>query len=127
MQYVGWALWALGAIWALGASCDIRRMVRDGDDPPGTPVDMVMLWVVGLLVLLFTGWSPFHLLWYWPAALIVGQFPRTSPFSPLSIPGQLFGRLCCLGVDRGLVSQQAEARRVAHRFPGPKDAGVPAR
>jgi hypothetical protein len=91
-----------------------------------------MLFVVCLILIPSLSISPFHVLWMLPVSLVVGLFSLAMPFALLSIPGHLFHRLVCVGIDpevaernrlrlerlrdlmieQGLTAEQAKAKLV---------------
>jgi len=111
MRYLAWVLWGAAAIWALGSAHSIRTMVRTGKPPTRQTVNMVMLWLIGLLCIVALGLSPFHVFWWFPVAFIAGALSLAFPFSLLSIPGQLFGTLCLAGLNQMEVQRNAERQR----------------
>ena len=99
MKIVGIMLWIVGALWTFGFMYAIREDERSGKGSTKASVNMTMLFAVSLVIIPILDLSPFHLLWMFPASWGVGFLSLVFPFSLLSIPGWLFGNLCCLGVD----------------------------
>ena len=80
-----------------------------------------MLFVVSIAVVLSTHISPFHLVWMFPTAFVLGLLSIISPFSLLSIFGGIFSIVWMLGLDRREV--EANEARVA-RFKDLVRSGV---
>ena len=107
----GYVVWVLGACWALMWCKAVRVFVRQGSGAQQATVNEAMLYCAAVILVPATGLSPFHLLWMFPLAHIVGQLTIMFPFSVLPLPGRLFGCFCCLGLD----SQKVMARTTTVR------------
>jgi len=64
-----------------------------------------MLFAVQAAVVAIFGLSPLHFLWMIPLAFILGAMSLLFPFSLLSILGNVYARLCCIGLDSGVVER----------------------
>lgn len=106
MQVVGALLWIIGAVLTISWAYGVRRYVRSGQGISQQTVNQTMLFALSLLVVPVFGLSPFHLLWMFPVAFILGALSLAFPFSTLSVPGRMFGAICCVGLKR---AQSAEA------------------
>lgn len=100
MQIVGVLLWIIGAVLAITWAYGVRSYVRSGKGVSQQTVNQTMLFALSLLVVALFGLSPFHLLWMFPAGFILGALSLAFPFSVLSIPGRIFGAICCIGLTR---------------------------
>jgi hypothetical protein len=96
LQIVGAGIWLVAAavtgVWIYG----LRKLAVQGITR-GT-VNTAMLFFVSVLMVPTIGLSPFHLLWIFPMAWILGTFHLAFPFSLLSIFGRVFFMLCSIGV-----------------------------
>jgi len=111
VKYVGIVIWIIGAVMALSWSYGVRTYVRSGDGPTRMTVNITMLFTLSVLAVPLFGFSPFHLLWIFPASWVFGMLSLTFPFSLLSIPGELYASICCTGLDQDEVDRNR--RRVA--------------
>lgn len=100
MKYVGYATYALCVLvtstWIFG----IRTYTLRGSPPMRPTVNITMLFVVSLVVVPLLSLSPFHLLWMFIVSFVLGTLSLAFPFSLLSLPGQWFFILACIGLDR---------------------------
>jgi len=99
-------LWGLvvAAVWVYG----IRDSMRRGLGITQQTVNNTMLFFVSLIVTLSPQITPYHLLWLFPLSWLLGTLSLVFPFSLLSIPGRLFGDMCCVGLDWDEVQRNEE-------------------
>jgi hypothetical protein len=100
MQLVGILLWIVGALITMFWAYGIRSYVRTGQGVSQQTVNQTMMFGLSLVVVPIFGLSPFHLLWMFPVSFILGTLSFVSPFSLLSVPGRIFGAICCIGLTR---------------------------
>jgi hypothetical protein len=106
-------VWVVGVIIALSRVCGVRAYVRRGIGVTKQSVNQGMLFVVSLASVALLPISSFHLLWMFPVSFVLGALSLLFPFSLLSIPGRVFGRLCTTGLDPAEVAENtAEVRRL---------------
>jgi len=110
MIYLGWLIWLVGSIVAVGWVYGIRHYTRRGIGVSQQTVNRTMLFFVSLIVTLSLRISPYHLLWLFPLSWVIGTLSLIFPFSLLSIPGGLFGDMCCVGLDWALAGGTTEGR-----------------
>jgi len=84
----------MASVWLMG----IRSYTRRGLGVTSQTVVTSMLFS-GLAVSVFAfDWSPYHLLWLFPAAFVLGFLSLVFPFSLLNLPASLYAWLVCIGV-----------------------------
>jgi len=108
MIYLGWLIWLVGLIVAVGWVYGIRNYMRRGMGVTQQTVNTTMLFFVSFIVTLSLRISPYHLLWLFPLSWLLGTLSLVFPFSLLSIPGRLFGDMCCVGLDWEEVQKNEE-------------------
>jgi len=120
---LGILIWLTGAWLTFGFINTIRRDERRGTGSTKASVTMTMLWSISLILIPVLDMSPYHLLWMFPTSSAIGFLSTVFPFlmedfkrlsgwrraisilalvllfSPLLIPGRLFWKLCCIGID----------------------------
>jgi hypothetical protein len=94
----GILLWTACGVCALLWVSAIRRDERRGKGSTKVSVNIGMLLTTSLVLIPVASWSPYHLLWMFPASVALGFMSLVFPFSLLSIPGRVFWNLCCFGV-----------------------------
>jgi hypothetical protein len=71
MQALGWIIWAVAVLVSIGGSPHaLRSIVNDPGVTPAILIYLVLTWG-GVIAVPIFGYSPFHLLWLFPAALLV--------------------------------------------------------
>ena len=110
-QALSWIVIGVAALLVLTWIYGIRTHTLRGSPPTKMTVNTTMLWTACLVIVLTTKISPLHLLWLFPLSLIIGTFSLAFPFSLLSIPGWLFGRLCTIGIDPKEVERNTALQR----------------
>ena len=100
MEILGIGVWIIGALITISWAYGIRTYVQSGQGVSQQTVNQTMLFAVSLLVVAIFSFSSFHLLWMFPAGFILGALSLAFPFSVLSIPGRIFGTICCIGLTR---------------------------
>jgi hypothetical protein len=98
VRALGITLWILAALFTLIWAYGVRSYVQRGQGPSQQTVNQTMLFSVSLVLIPMLRISPFHLLWLFFASFVIGALSLTFPFSLLSIPGRLFGSICCFGL-----------------------------
>ena len=105
MQFIGYVVYGIGVLLTLSWIVGIRQHTVHGTPPMKPSINQTMLFVVCLVLVPAMSLSPLHLLWMFPASWILGLFSLAMPFALLSIPGQVFYRLTCLGMDTELAER----------------------
>ena len=86
MRYVAWILLIGATIWTLGWAHSIRVEIRNSGSLTQQTVNIGMLMAISVLATLLLGSSPFHLLWMFPLAFVLGAlslaFVSPSSLSP---------------------------------------------
>ena len=100
MQLVGILLWIAGALVTIFWAYGIRSYVRTGQGVSQQTVNQTMMFAISLIVVPIFGLSSFHLLWMFPVSFALGTLSLMFPFSLLSVPGRIFGVICCIGLTR---------------------------
>lgn len=108
MLYLGWLIWIVGLIVAVGWVYGIRDYMRRGMGITHQTVHTTMLFFVSLIVILSLQITPYHLLWLFPLSWVMGTLSLAFPFSLLSIPGRPFMGMCCIGLDWEEVQKNEE-------------------
>ena len=105
MYIVGIILWLI-VIWlAVSFSWGVRQNTWTGFGVTIQSTNMAMLFVAQAIVVGAFDLSPLHFLWMIPLAFVLGGLSLAFPFSLLSPIGNLYGRLCCLGLDADAVAR----------------------
>lgn len=113
VEVLGWILWAIGLVVALSWCYGVRTYVRTGRGVMQQTVNQTLLMLAAVAAVPLLRFSPFHLVWMFPAAIIVGRYSLSFPFSLVSLIGRPFGQICCLGLDDDEVARNT---RRAKRF-----------
>jgi hypothetical protein len=56
-------------------------------------------------MVLFFKSSPYNLFWLFPVSYLLGIFSLVPPFSLLWYPANLFGKFCCIGLNKDEVKR----------------------
>lgn len=105
MYVVGIILWVI-VIWlAVSFSWGVRQNTWTGFGVTIQSTNMAMLFAAQAIIVGTFDLSPLHFLWMIPLAFVLGGMSLVFPFSLLSPIGNLYGRLCCLGLDAEVVAQ----------------------
>ena len=108
MEILGLILWAVGLLLGLSWAYGVRNYVRTGRGVQQATVNQTMLMLAAVVAVPLLRFSPFHLLWLLPVAVIVGMLSLAFPFSLVSLVGRPFGRICCLGLNRDEVARNTQ-------------------
>jgi len=122
-EILDWIVLAVAAFFLISFGAGIRSGVRQGRPPTKQTVNITMLWALSIAGVFALRESPLHLLWLFPISFAAGFLSLEFPFSLLSIPGSLFGRLCCIGLDEAEIARNAARQQ---RFQALLREGVPA-
>jgi hypothetical protein len=80
MAIISQGVCVLAIVWTLWQLGRVRRQLRSGAIVVPPLVAATLVFAFGILVVLITGVSPLHLLWWFPCSFIVGLvglvFPR---------------------------------------------------
>jgi hypothetical protein len=79
---IGWVLWGIVALLALGWAYGCRNAVASGQPPQWGTVVLTLFWWVVALVFLFSHANTLHILWAAPLAFVLSFL--VSP--PMGIP-----------------------------------------
>ena len=105
MEIIGIFFWLI-VIWlALSFSWGVRKNTWSGLGVTIQSTNMAMLFMTQIIVVTTFGLNPLHFLWMIPAAFILGSMSIIFPFTLISQPGWLYGNLCCLGLDKEVITQ----------------------
>jgi len=77
----------------------IRNPVREGIGITKPTVNIHMLSFISLIVIPLVGLPPLHLVWMIPLSFLFGYYSYVAPLSLLNIPGALYARLVCIGIQ----------------------------
>ncbi len=108
MIYLGWLIWLVGLVVAVGWAFGVRTTLRSGSGITQQTVNTTMLFFLSLIAVLSLQVTPYHLLWLFPLSWVVSTLSLAFPFSLLSIPGRLFRGVCCIGLDWHEVQKNEE-------------------
>ncbi len=110
MEILNGLLWVLGIYLTVTWSWDIRRSVREGQGIAQQTVNTTMLFAASIVAVVLVGLPSLNFLWMFPLSIQLGRWSLSFPLSLLSVPGRLWGKLCCLGLDRDEI--EGNTRRV---------------
>jgi uncharacterized protein YoaH (UPF0181 family) len=108
MIAIGWIVWGIACVIALGWCYGIRRYVRAGLGITQQTVNTTALMILAVIGIPALSLSRFHLLWVFPAAWIVGTLSLVFPFSLVSILGIPLRTVCCWGIDEASIQRQRD-------------------
>jgi hypothetical protein len=72
MPIVSQGVFVLAIVWTLWRLVRIRRQLRRGDILIPPLVAGTLVFALGIIVVMVTGVSPLHLVWWFPCSFIVG-------------------------------------------------------
>ena len=78
MQVIGWAILALAASWAICTNFALRQHYKHSDRPTLPANATALTQLTGVVAVAVVGYSPFHLLWVFPASYFTGFFALRS-------------------------------------------------
>jgi hypothetical protein len=89
MAMISQGVLVLAMVWTLWQLVHVRRQLRRGAIVVPPLVAATLVFALGIIVVIVTGVSPLHLLWWFPCSFIIGLvvlvFPLgTATASPLS-------------------------------------------
>lgn len=90
-----WIVLTLAAIMVVSSVFFVRRRAP-GPGVQNATLTFCALFTIATVVIPLIGWSPFHLLWIYPASFIVATLSNLPPLRFLWSLGKTYGRLCCL-------------------------------
>lgn len=103
-----WCVLGLATFIALMGFYWIRRQVYSGDGPTYGTICSNLCYLVAVVVIWFTDYSPFHLLWLFPASFVMGFLTLAPAFSLILVPlAKLYGFVATIGLD----SEEVEANK----------------
>lgn len=108
MAVISWVVYAVALFITVSSLAHIRYKTSTGEGVPITTINGTLLFVISLIVIPAWGFSPFHVLWVFPASYILGSMSLMLPFSILSILGRPLGFLVCLGLDQDEIRKRQE-------------------
>jgi|GEM_PF-4984137 len=108
MVFVEIFIWVAAALIALGWAHGVRSYLEAGRPVQQQTINIIMLFCVSLIAAPILG-SSFHLLWMFPAAILLGFLSLSFPFSLLTPAGRCFGILCSIGLDHDNVKRRRAA------------------
>lgn len=108
LQVLGWVIYALVCLWAIGALIHIRWVTFTGEGAAAGYVNGVAACIVSAGVLAALGASPFHIVWLTPVCLVVGGLSQVGlPFAVLTpLLGKPLVSIVCVGMDRELIARR---------------------
>ncbi|MBI2345755.1 MAG: hypothetical protein HYV03_02480 [Deltaproteobacteria bacterium] len=110
----------------LASLFSLRTHLFSGKSLQQQTVNIYMLLTIVTIVIPLAQFSSYHLLWLFPVSILLGTLSLVFPFSLLSIPGHLFGRLCLIGVDQSKMGANIDRyQKISKRFAELHEAGVP--
>jgi len=108
MVFIEISAWLAAALIALGWVYGVRSYLGRGRPVQQQTINIIMLFCVSLIAAPTLG-SSLHLLWMFPAAILLGLLSLSFPFSLLTPPGYYFGLLCSVGLDHNNVKRRRAA------------------
>ena len=108
MEIVGYIVYGIGIVLAGSWLYGIRKLTNSGLGVQMATVNTTMLFIVSLVLMPILKLSPFHLLWMYPASIVIGMLTLAFPFSLLSIPCQYVAWVACIGLNHEKVAIRKE-------------------
>ena len=97
-------VWIVGTVVAISWLIGVRVYIRSGDGISRGTVVTAMLFALAVTLVPVVGCSPFHLLWLFAVAWLMGPLSLAFPFSLLAYPAALICWICSLGTGRTIDS-----------------------
>jgi hypothetical protein len=108
METIGYIIYGIAVVLAVIWLWGVRSYTRQGRGVAMQTVNITLLFIVSLVVVSVSGLSPFHLLWMYPASVVVGLLSLAFPFSLLSVPGHLVFWFACIGLNNDEVQRNKQ-------------------
>lgn len=120
MTTAEWVILGLGAVMALMGFVWVRQQIRRGDNVTYGTINSIFAFLVALVVVWFADYSPFHLLWLFPASFAMGSLTMLPIFSAILVPpAKLYGHVACIGLnDEEVARNRARVERVRELIAG---------
>ena len=120
---LGWSVFVVGTLIVFAGMWWIRKEIKAGGSVTYAVMCSNLFYCLAILGTLIIGYSPFHLLWIFPLAFLLGFLTLAFPFSEVLIPlARLYGQICCLGLDNEEIERN-KAR--VHRVRELTERGMP--
>jgi hypothetical protein len=91
-----WIVLALAGIMVVSGIIFVRRQAKGGVGTEYATLTSLAIFTLATVAVPLFGWSPFHLLWIFPASFVIGILSMLPPFRLLWSLGKAYGFLCCL-------------------------------
>lgn len=112
MKVLGYFVYVIAFLLFFSFVWGARRSIRTGGSVQIQTLVTTMLFFVSLVLVPIIGLSPFHLLWMFPASMIIGMFTIAGPPFSFLIPfGNMMGKIACVGLDINKVNQNRIRRQ----------------
>ena len=106
LDIVAWLVFGLGMFMALTGFFWIRRQIRSGEGVTYATITSNLAYLVAVIVIWMGNYSPFHLLWLFPASFAMGFLAMGLPFSTILVPlAKLYGIVASIGLDEEEVAR----------------------
>lgn len=103
-----WCVLGLATVMAVMGFFWIRQQIRLGGGVTYAVIFSNFCYLVAVIVFWFSDYSPFHLLWLFPASFVMGFLTLAPPFSLIFIPvAKFYGIVTTIGLD----SEEVEANK----------------
>lgn len=104
---------AAACLFTLSWLYGIRYKMQMADRASQSTINTTFLYIVSIILVLIFSFSPLHLLWLFPLAVVLGLLSLTFPFSILSILTIPLEKLVYIGLDwNEIKTLQADVQEV---------------
>lgn len=79
MAMISYGVFVLAMVWTLWQLVHVRRQVRSGGIIVPPLVAATLVFALGIIVVIVTGASPLHLVWWFPCSFIIGLVVLVFP------------------------------------------------
>ena len=79
MAMIGQGVFVLAIVWPLWQLVHVRRQLRRGAMVVPPMVAATLVFALGIIVVIVTGVSPLHLVWWFPCSFIIGLVVLVFP------------------------------------------------
>jgi hypothetical protein len=102
-------IWAVAIYMLIGWITGTRGNIKKGLRVMNATAVSGMLISISILAVLILRLSSYHFIWMLPASMLMGTFSLLFfPFSLLRGLGEIFGKICCIGLDMNQARQNHE-------------------
>ncbi len=99
METINTVIIIVACLFTLSWLYGIRYKMQMADRASQSTINSTFLYIVSIILVLIVGFSPLHLLWMFPLAVVISLLSLTFPFSLISILSIPIEKLAYIGLD----------------------------